>query len=128
ARASAGRGRRRGRLADRCRRQPLRRLGAVVGPADRGPRAPGGGGGGRPGGGAGHVLRDADGAGGGAGGGSGGGGAVAGDGPVRVVGHRGDDERGTAGARVHRPLEGAEVRGRLPRARGRAAGAGGVGT
>ena len=48
------------------------------------------------------------------------------DGAVRVVGHRGDDERGAAGARVHGAVEGAQVRRRLPRPRGRAAGAGGL--
>ena len=66
------RGARRGRRADRRRRQPLRRLGAVVGPADRGPRPPRGGRSGDRAAGARHELRGADGGRGGAGGGGGG--------------------------------------------------------
>ena len=53
-------GARRGRRADRRRRQPLRRLGAVLGPADRRPRSPRGGRGGERRRRRGHELRRAD--------------------------------------------------------------------
>ena len=43
------------------------------------------------------------------------------DGPLRHLGHRGDDERAARGARLHRPRQGRQVRRLLPRPRRHAA-------
>ena len=78
----------------------------------------------RAGGGARHQLRRADRGGGGAGADGRRGRAVDGDGALRQLRHRGDDERPAPGPRLHRPRQDRQVRGLLPRPRRRPAGAG----
>ena len=119
---------RRGRVARGRRRQPVRRPGAVVGPADPGPRpsrgAGGGGGGGRPG----HDLRRAR--------PSSRCGWPSGwsprfpshrDGAVREQRHRGRHERRAAGAGGHRAAGDRQVRRLLSRPRRPAARVGRLG-
>ena len=75
-----------------------------------------------------HQLRRAHRGGGRARGGGGGARALGGDGAHDLVGHRGLDERPAAGARGHRARHDRQVRRRLPRPRGRAAGRGRLGS
>ena len=114
------------RVADRRRRQRVRRPGLLVGRDAARARPPRGPGGGRRRGGARHVLRHPDRA---------RGRARRGDrrthahrpGPVRLLGHRGHHVRHPAGPRRHRSRRGGEVRRLLPRPRRLAAGRGGLG-
>ena len=116
----------RGRLADRRRRQRVRRPDLLVGPDAARPRPPRGAGRGRRRGGPRHVVRHPDRA---------GGRARRGDrrprarreGPLRLLGHRGHDVGDPAGPRLHRPRRRGEVRRLLPRPRRLPAGLGRLG-
>ena len=108
---------RRGRVPRRRRRQPVRRLRPLVGPADPRPRAPASRRGARRSAAAGDELRRSQPA---------RARARAADTrcdaehrarPLRQLRHRGDDERPAARARVHRTVEDREVRRLLPRTR-----------
>ena len=107
--------------ARRHRRQPLRRLRAVVGRVDPRARAPAVVEAVQRAAARRHVVRRADAARGRARRGDLRARAVGREGAARVVGHRGGDDRGAARARRDRPRQDREVRGLLPRPRRRVA-------